>query len=422
LPVRLNKNDGNEVMSEAVPSVVAIDIGTYKVSVLIGKIHAPDKIQVIGMATARNRGMVKGKIVSLDKVVAAIKNAVSEAEDMAECRIHSAWVSIPSTELQSFYASGRTPVANHDRIISTNEVVRALELAKASHVSPDYYLASAVPLGFELGDTGEWVQNPVNLSAHSMTGHYQLMMMPITTMQNLDRAMKGANIGVEKMVVSCLATAEASLLKDEIEYGVCLVDIDGRLALARTLQRGGENVTRDIAAVLQTTTEEAERIKILHGCTDLNGIKPDHMIQVQSIDGPQTISRIELAEIIIARYEEIFALIREELEHSGAIHGLYHGVVLTGDACQIEGIVNLARRILGVSAHLGNPPLQVYADDQYLPALRRSMYATAAGLLMFSQSDLQDAVEEPDEANDRPFMDRVANGWNALNSKLKAIF
>ena len=146
------------------------------------------------------------------------------------------------------------------------------------------------------------------------------------------------------------------------------------------------------------------------------------MIQVQAIDGQQTISRIELAEIIIARYEEIFTLIREELEHSGAIHGLYHGVVLTGDACQIEGMVNLARRMLGVSAHLGNPPLQVYAEDQHLAALRRSMYATASGLLMFSQSDLQDAVEEPEEANDRSFMDRVTNGWNALNSKLKAIF
>ncbi|MFX5522313.1 cell division protein FtsA, partial [Acinetobacter baumannii] len=81
-------------------------------------------------------------------------------------------------------------------------------LAKASHVTSDYYLASAVPLGFELGDSAEWVQNPINMTAHSMTGHYQLMMMPIATMQNLDRAMKGANIGVEKMVVSCLATAE----------------------------------------------------------------------------------------------------------------------------------------------------------------------------------------------------------------------
>jgi cell division protein FtsA len=92
------------------------------------------------------------------------------------------------------------------------------------------------------------------------------------------------------------------------------------------------------------------------------------------------------------------------------------------DIEQIVGMVNLARRMLGVSAHLGNPPLQVYAEDQHLAALRRSMYATASGLLMFSQSDLQDAVEEPEESNDRSFMDRVTNGWNALNSKLKAIF
>jgi len=420
-------------MNEAVPSVVAIDIGTHKVSVLIGKVHAPDNIQVIGMATARNRGMNKGKIVSLDKVITAIKNAVQEAEDMAECRVHSAWISIPSAELKSFYASGRTSVDNTEHTITTSEVVRALELAKASHLTSDHYLVSAVPLGFELDDSPEWVLNPIRMSAHSMTGHYHLMMLPISTMQNIDRALKGANIGVERMVVSCLATAEASLLKDEKEYGVCLVDIgagttnlavylDGHLALVHTLQRGGEHVTRDIAAVLQTTTEEAERIKILHGCVDLHAVKPDHMIQVQGIDGPQTISRIELAEIIIARYEEIFSKIREELERSGAIHGLYHGVVLTGDACQIEGMVNLARRMLGVSAHLGNPPLQVYAEEQHQASLRRSMYATASGLLLFSQSEMQATVDEPEETEKRPFWSRVANGWTNLNSKLKSIF
>lgn len=420
-------------MSEAVPSVVAIDIGTHKVSVLIGKVHAPDKIQVIGMATARNRGMNKGKIVSLDKVITAIKNAVQEAEDMAECRVHSAWVSIPSAELKSFYASGRTPIENAEHSITTNEVVRALELAKASHITSDHYLVSAVPLGFELDDSPEWVQNPIRMSAHSMKGHYQLMMLPISTMQNLDRAMKGANITVEKMVVSCLATAEASLLKDEKEYGVCLLDmgagttnlavyLDGRLAMAETLQRGGEHVTRDIAAVLQTTTEEAERIKLLYGCVDLKVVKPDHMIQIQGIDGPQTISRIELSEIMIARYEEILTQVREVLERSGAIHGLYHGVVLTGDACQIEGMVSLVRRMLGISAHLGNPPMQVYADEPYLASLRRSQYATAAGLLMFSQGDPQETLVETVDPETLSFWKRAGRAWSGLNDKLKSIF
>ncbi|CAM4154734.1 cell division protein FtsA [Acinetobacter pragensis] len=420
-------------MNEAVPSVVAIDIGTHKVSVLIGKVHAPDNIQVIGMATARNRGMNKGKIVSLDKVITAIKNAVQEAEDMAECRVHSAWISIPSAELKSFYASGRTPVENTDHTITTNEVVRALELAKASHLTSDHYLVSAVPLGFELDDAPEWVFNPIRMSAHSMTGHYHLMMLPISTMQNLDRALKGANIGVERMVISSLATAEACLLKDEREYGVCLLDIgagttnvavylDGRLAMTHTLQRGGEHVTRDIAAVLQTTTEEAERIKLLYGCVDLKVVKPDHMIQFQGIDGPQTISRIELTEIIIARYDEILGLVREVLERNGAIHGLYHGVVLTGDAGQIEGMVSFARKTLGVSAHLGNPPVQVHADEQNQAALRRSQYATAAGLLMFSQSDTQDTIVEQDDPERLSMTQRVKRAWSGLNETLKSIF
>lgn len=420
-------------MNEAVPSVVAIDIGTHKVSVLIGKVHAPDNIQVIGMATARNRGMNKGKIVSLDKVITAIKNAVQEAEDIAECRVHSAWISIPSAELKSFYASGRTPVENNEHIITTSEVVRALELAKASHLTSDHYLVSAVPLGFELDDSAEWVQNPIRMSAHSMMGHYQLMMLPISTMQNLDRALKGANIGVEKMVVSCLATAEASLLKDEKEYGVCLVDIgagttniavylDSRLALTHTLQRGGEHVTRDIAAVLQTTTEEAERIKLLYGCVDLKVVKPDHMIQFQGIDGPQTMSRIELSEIIIARYEEILTQVHHELQGNGAIHGLYHGVVLTGDATQIEGMVSLVRRMLGVSAHLGNPPVQVYAEEHNQAALRRSQYATASGLLIFSQSETQESIVEVNDATKLSVVKRVGRAWSALNNQLKSIF
>ena len=420
-------------MNEAVPSVVAIDIGTHKVSVLIGKVHAPDNIQVIGMATARNRGMNKGKIVSLDKVITAIKNAVQEAEDMAECRVHSAWVSIPSAELKSFYASGRTPVENTDHTITTSEVVRALELAKASHMTSDHYLVSAVPLGFELDDSTEWVQNPIRMSAHSMIGHYQLMMLPISTMQNLDRALKGANIGVEKLVVSCLATAEASLLKDEKEYGVCLVDIgagttniavylDGRLALTHTLQRGGVHVTRDIAAVLQTTTEVAEGIKLLYGYVDIKSVKPDHMIQIQGIVGPQTISRIELTEIVIARYEEILGQVRQELERNGAIHGLYHGVVLTGDASQIEGMVTLTRRMLGVSAHLGNPPVHVTADEQNIAALRRSQYATAAGLLMFSQSETQETIVEPEDTEKLSLIKRVGRAWSGLNEKLKSVF
>lgn len=421
-------------MSDTVPSVVAIDIGTHKVSVLIGRVHALDRIEVIGMAHAPNRGMSKGSIRSLDKVVAAIKDAVSQAEDMADCRIHTAWVAIPSAELKSFNASGRTPVMNHT--ITTTEVVRTLEMAKSSHLMPDHYLTNAVSLGVAIDDHPEWVDHPINMSANFISGHYHLMMLPINTMQNLDKAMKNAGIGVERMIISTLATSEAVLLKDEKEYGVCMIDIgagttnvavylEGRLILSSTIQQGGEHVTRDIASVMQTSTEQAEILKIRHGCVDLSVVKPDQMIQIPGVGASigMVKSRIELSEVIAARYEEIFDEVRQQLENSGAINVLRHGVVLTGDACQIEGAVSLARRVLGVSAHLGNPPMVVDASSELRPLLRRSIYATASGLLMYSQNEQQRATEVGDEAvsGDGWLQHYVIQPWQGLIDRLKQL-
>lgn len=421
-------------MSDTVPSVVAIDIGTHKVSVLIGRVHAPDRIEVIGMAHAPNRGMSKGTIRSLDKVVAAIKDAVSQAEDMADCRIHTAWVAIPSAELKSFNASGRTPVMN--QTVTTTEVVRTLEMAKSSHLMPDHYLTNAVSLGVAIDDHPDWVDHPINMSANFISGHYHLMMLPINTMQNLDKAMKNAGIGVERMIISTLATSEAVLLKDEKEYGVCMVDIgagttnvavylEGRLILSSTIQQGGEHVTRDIASVMQTSTEQAEVLKIRHGCVDLNAVKPDQMIQIPGVGASigMVKSRIELSEVIAARYEEIFDEVRQQLEDSGAINVLRHGVVLTGDACQIEGAVSLARRVLGVSVHLGNPPMVVDASNELRPLLRRSIYATASGLLMYSQNELQRATEVGDEAvsGDGWVQQYFVQPWQGLIDKLKQL-
>lgn len=422
-------------MNDAVPSVVAIDIGTHNISVLIGKIHAPDHIEIVGIASARNRGMKKGKITSLDKMIASIKQAVSEVEDMTECRIHSAWVSIPSADLKSVYAQGHTKIDNNEHIVTTSEVVAVLEAAKKREVEQetDLYLTSAVPLGFQLDDSEDWVSHPVGLVANKISGHYQLMMLPINEMQNFDRAMKSANILVEKTILCSLATAEASLLQDEKDYGVCLIDIgagttnvavylEGHLVFAKTYAIGGESVTHDIAAVLQTTTEQAEHLKLLYGCVDLNVIKPDHMVQVKGIEGPQTISRIELSEIIIARYEEILNKIRYDLNHNGAINGLYHGIVFSGAAAQIEGMVGFSRRLFGVSVHLGNLPMAVTASDELLPLLKRPQYATAIGLLLYSQKEPTDATDVQLDVGSKTFMGRLKNGWDRFQTKLKTIF
>ncbi len=419
---------------ETIPTIVAIDIGTHKVAVLIGRVHAADRIEVIGLGHAANRGMSKGMINNMDKVVAAIKEAVALAEDMADCRVHSAWVAIPSPELQSFNASGRTPVANGS--ISTAEIVRTLEMAKSSHLMPTHYLINAVPLGVAIDDRDDWAEYPINMAASAITGHYHLMMLPNNIMQNIDKALKSSNIGVERMIVSNLATAESTLLRDEKEYGVCLVDIgagttavsvylENRLILSSTLQRGGENVTRDIASVLHTSTEQAEMLKVRYGGVNRDLIRADQMIQVTGVgNNPLTLSRMDLADIIIARYEEIFEEVRRLLADSGAIHVLRHGVVLSGASCQIEGIVSLARNALGVPVHLGNHPASVEIRDDRKPLLHRTIFATASGLLLYSQSENQRWSEETDrDAGREQIVTRLmVTPWRRLVDKLRAVF
>jgi len=419
---------------ETIPTIVAIDIGTHKVAVLIGRVHAADRIEVIGLGHAANRGMSKGMINNMDKVVAAIKEAVALAEDMADCRVHSAWVAIPSPELQSFNASGRTPVANGS--ITTAEIVRTLEMAKSSHLMPTHYLINAVPLGVAIDDRDDWAEYPINMAASAITGHYHLMMLPNNIMQNIDKALKSSNIGVERMIVSNLATAESTLLRDEKEYGVCLVDIgagttavsvylENRLILSHTLQRGGENVTRDIASVLHTSTEQAEMLKVRYGGVNRDLIRADQMIQVTGVGNhPLTLSRMDLADIIIARYEEIFEEVRRLLADSGAINVLRHGVVLSGASCQIEGIVSLARNALGVPVHLGNHPASVEIRDDRKPLLHRTIFATASGLLLYSQSENQRWSEETDrDAGREQIVTRLmVTPWRRLVDKLRAVF
>lgn len=421
---------------ETIPTIVAIDVGTHKVAVLIGRVHAPDRIEVIGLGHAINRGMNKGMISNMDKVVASIKEAVALAEDMADCRVHSAWVAIPSPELQSFNASGRTPVANGT--ITTAEIVRTLETAKSSHLMPTHYLINSVPLGIAIDDSDEWAEYPINMAAHAITGHYHLMMLPNNTMQNLDKALKLANIGVERMVIANLATAESTLLRDEKDYGVCLVDIgagttaisvylENRLILSHTIPRGGENVTRDIASVLHTSTEQAETLKVRYGGVNRDLIRADQMIHVagQGSNPGLTLSRMDLADIIIARYEELFEEIRRLLVDSGAFGVLRHGIVLSGAACQIEGIVSLARQVTGVPVHLGNHPASVEIRDDRKPLLHRAIFATTSGLLLYSQSESQRWSEDADRDAGRgeQIVNRLmVTPWRRMVDVLRSIF
>ena len=423
-------------MSSELPYIVALDLGVTHVTALVARMPVEGSpLEIVGMGQARNRGMRRGVIDNMELLVAAIKEAVAKCEDMADCRIHSAWISIPAASLHSVNASGRIAYTG---VIGNSELAATLNQAKAQHLLTDHYLINAVPLGMLLDGQEDWIQHPQGLPVQrQIEGHYHLMMLPLSFMQNLDKAFKVAGVAIERLIINTLATSEVVLFKQERDGGVCLLDmgasitqiavyLQNRLILSHTIPLGGDSVTSDIAQVLGISFERAEQLKISQGGVNAQHVRADQMIYLPP--GPDGvtggISRIELVTIMQARYQEILRKVRGVLEESGGLGVIAQGVVLAGQAARVPGLEEMARQQLGVSARLARPTNAVISQKDTRPtSLMDTSYLSPCGLLWYSQSK-QRQLETPIEAekvNPSGMKDVLLVPWRRLVDAMKKV-
>jgi cell division protein FtsA len=211
-----------------------------------------------------------------------------------------------------------------------------------------------------------------------------------TAVQNVIKVVHGAGFDVEDVVCSGLAGGEGVLSHQEIELGVCLVEIgagttnvviynEGSARHLAVLPVGGNHVTSDIAIGLRTTLDEAEQLKLNYGHALPEVIDHAEKVEVRQVGGDriQALPRRFLAEIIGPRMQEIFQMAREELRKSGFDQLLPAGVVVTGGGSRLMGTMDAAQFVFNTSARLGQPIALVgLADKAQGPS-----FAVAAGLV-----------------------------------------
>jgi cell division protein FtsA len=213
----------------------------------------------------------------------------------------------------------------------------------------------------------------------------------VTSTQNLIKCANRTGLHVSDIVLQQLASAEAVLTPDERELGVLVIDVgggttdlavytEGALKYTSGIGVGGNHFTNDIAVGLRTPTREAERIKKKWGIASVTGISAEDHIEVPSVGGQpaRSVPRLVLAKIIEPRAEELLYLIRQELENSGYRDRLAGGAVFTGGTAQLEGLIPMAERILGMQCRLGRPRnIKGLSDIVGSP-----QFATAVGLML----------------------------------------
>lgn len=348
--------------------VAGLDLGTSKVSAVLAEVTDSGEIHVLGAGEAPADGLRRGVVVNIDKTVEAVHAAIVRAERMAGIRIESVAVSLGGPHLTSLTSRGVVAVSRPDREVGPEDVERVVDASRAVAIQSDHQPLHVIPRTFTV-DGQEGVKDAIGMTGSRLEVDTCLVTGSQTAIQNVIKCVHQSGLDVDDVVCCGFAAGEAVLTRNELDLGVCLVQIgagttdvvvytDGAPLHLGVLPVGGNHVTNDIAIGLRTTLEEAEALKLNYGHTLQSVIPADERVDVRQVGGDrlQTVPRRFLAEIIGPRMREIFQLAKEEVVRRSGYDGLLPaGVVVTGGAARLMGTTDAASAVFDSSVRLGVP-------------------------------------------------------------------
>lgn len=370
--------------------VVGLDIGTTKICALVGRRDPEGRIEILAKGQSPSKGLRKGMVVDIEHTVGSITKAVEEAEVQAGVEITGIYAGIAGGHIEGLNRSGAVAIAHPDKEITRKDVERAINAAQVVAIPPDREVIHVLPQDFTIDDQ-DGIKEPVGMSGVRLEARIHIVTGAVAAAQNIVRSVNRAGFRVEDIILQPLASAEAVLTPEEKELGVVLVDIgggtsditlflEGNIWHTAVLSVGGDQVTNDIAIGLSAPISGAERIKKRYGSCLSSLVGEEEMIPVPGIGGREDrlLKRRVLSEIIQPRMEEVFSLVAEEIRKTGYEDLVNAGVVITGGASLMEGVVELAEEVLDVPVRLGLP----LGISGLTPEINSPIYATGVGLVM----------------------------------------
>ena len=378
----MTRNNGNEI-------VAALDIGTSKILALVAEINDENELKVIGFGSEPSGGLKKGVVVNIEATVYSIHQAIREAERVAGCEINTVFAGIAGSHIRSF--DGHGIVRINDGEVSQEDINGVIDASQAMNIPSDQRILHVLPKDFVI-DGQEGIREPIGMSGVRLEADVHIVTVSRSAEQNIIKSMDRCGLEVQQIVLEQLASSFSVLSDDEKDLGVCLVDIgggtsdivvfmDGQIVATKVIPVGGNHVTNDIAYALRTPENEAEEIKIKHACTISKMINKEELIEVPSVGNrsPRKIELERLASVVQARYEELFAVIDDEIGKMN-IEKLRAGVVLTGGTSQLNGAKELAEEILETDIRVGFPK----DINGTFENINSPIHSTGAGLLLFA--------------------------------------
>ena len=369
--------------------IAGLDIGTSKIVAVIAEMNGEGRYEILGVGTHETHALKHGVVVDIETTVQGIAKAVGEAEQMAGVRIKNVFVSITGSHIRSLDSNGIAAIRGKE--VQPHDVAQAIETARATPVSADDQILHTLIQQY-IVDGQDGIRDPVGMDGHRLEVKVHVVLGRLSVVQNLLKCVRRCGLEVVDLVLQPIASAHAVLDDDEMDAGVCLIDIgdgtanmavyrEGSIRHTSIIAVAGEQITGDISSALRTSRQEAEHIKLTQGLAIQKLAEPTDVFEVAGIGDhpPDRVSRTTLCAIIRRRLEEIYKHFHKELEQTGLDKMLIAGVVVTGGSARIPGMCAMGESILHNRVRLGMPRY----SGPHSPLICDPRYSAAIGLLEY---------------------------------------
>jgi len=371
-------------------TVLAIDIGSTKICAIIAQVADDDSVAITGAGVSRAQGLKKGSITNIELASKSIKLALNDAKRVSGSDVKSAIVSISGTYTKSLNSNGIVNIQNKE--VSLKEIERVMQTSLYNaNIPNEYDVLHALPFNFKVDDQ-DFIEDPLGMNASRLEVETHIITTQKANLNNLKKAVRGAGVEVENIVLNGYASSIATLNEDEKELGVAVIDMGGNtsniiihsgnaIRYNDFLGVGSNHVTSDLSMALHTPLNIADSVKLNYGSL----LTPSNdLIELPIIGDEETTHEVSLEvvhNVVYARVEETLMILAQFIENSGLKDQLGAGVVLTGGFSKMEGIRELAVATFGsVPVRLAKPIEMNGLFDN----LRSAEFSSAIGLVMYS--------------------------------------
>lgn len=372
--------------------VFAIDIGTSKVAALVGKRNQFGKIEILGIGNCPSFGVQRGVVVNIARTVDSIKKAVAEAERQSGVKFQKVHVGIAGQHIKSLQHRGILTRGNNDNWISYEDIQRLKNEMYKLALPPGDRILHVLPQEYIVDNEPGIYQEPIGMMGIRLEGNFHIITGAENAIQNIERCITIAGLEVASIELEPLASADAVLSKEELEAGVCLVDIGGGttdiaifenyvIRHTAVIPFGGNIITEDLRD-FRILRDQAEVLKVRYGSAiPYEELRNQH-VSIQGINntGNRELNLLSVSKVISARVKEILAHVDFQIKLSGFSKKLIGGIILTGGGSQMKHLTQLTEAETGQSTRVGLPTEHLASTK--LLNTENPIYATGIGLLI----------------------------------------